>query len=190
MFAGGTTLGETTVSAQVPSERAFREDAVGCLNGLYGFALSLCRDPATAEDLVQETYLRALRAARKAEPGPGLRSWLFAILHNVWRNEVRRRRPAEASDELLARIPADAPDPLEVVDRAQAGGRVLSAIDALPQPFREVIVLRCVEGFSYQEMAEIVGCPAGTVMSRLARARALLRRSLRPLRLVAGGAAS
>lgn len=184
MFAGGACLSV----AEMPKERAFREAAVECLDGLYGFALSLCRDGATAEDLVQETYLRALKAPHKAEPGAGFKSWLFAILHNVWRNELRRRRPAGLLDESVERLPAEGPDPLESVDRQQAGGRVLRAIEDLPAPFREAIVLRCVEGFSYQEMAAIVGCPAGTVMSRLARARALLRRSLGPTRLAATGA--
>jgi RNA polymerase sigma-70 factor (ECF subfamily) len=174
--------------AESQVERAFREGAVEHLDGLYGFALSLCRDPVTAEDLVQETYLRALKAPRKAEPGPGMKSWLFAILHNVWRNELRRRRPASHVDESVEQIPSDEPDPLAAVDRQEASSRVLAAIDDLPDPFREAIVLRCVEGFSYQEMAQVVGCPAGTVMSRLARARALLRRALGPLRLaVAGG---
>jgi RNA polymerase sigma-70 factor (ECF subfamily) len=174
--------------AETGVERAFREAAVEHLDGLYGFALSLCRDRVTAEDLVQETYLRALRAPRKAEPGPGMKSWLFAILHNVWRNELRRRGPASRVDEWVEQIPSDEPDPLATVDRQQAGSRVLAAIDQLPDPFREAIVLRCVEGFSYQEMAQVVGCPAGTVMSRLARARALLRRTLGPVRVaIAGG---
>jgi RNA polymerase sigma-70 factor (ECF subfamily) len=173
--------------SETPADRAFREAAVACLDGLYGFALSLSRDRASAEDLVQETYLRALRAPRRAEPGPGLRSWMFAILHNAWRNELRRRRPVGLDDTAVEQIPDEEPDPLEFADRQQAGGRVLAAIDALPGPFRDAIVLRCVEGFSYQEMAAIVGCPAGTVMSRLARARALLRRALGPVRVAAGG---
>jgi RNA polymerase sigma-70 factor (ECF subfamily) len=176
--------------AESEAERAFREEAVDHLDGLYGFALSLCRDRVTAEDLVQETYLRALKAPRKAEPGPGLKSWLFAILHNVWRNELRRRRPTGHVDESVEQIPSDEPDPLAVVDRKQAGSRVLAAIDELPDPFREAIVLRCVEGFSYQEMAQVVGCPAGTVMSRLARARVLLRRALGPVRLALVGGRS
>ncbi len=173
--------------AESESDRAFRQAAVGHIDGLYGFALSLCHDPVKAEDLVQETYLRALKAPRKAEPGPGMKSWLFAILHNVWRNEVRRRRPTGRLDEAVEQLPSDEPDPLTSVDRQQAGSRVLSAIEHLPDPFREAIVLRCVEGFSYQEMAQVVGCPAGTVMSRLARARALLRRALGPVRLAAAG---
>jgi RNA polymerase sigma-70 factor, ECF subfamily len=173
---------------ETPLERAFREEAVEHLDGLYGFALSLCRDRVTAEDLVQETYLRALKAPRKAEPGPGMKSWLFAILHNVWRNELRRRRPASYAEDMVDQIPSDEPDPLDAVDRQQAGSRVMAAIADLPDPFREAIVLRCVEGFSYQEMAQVVGCPAGTVMSRLARARALLRRALGPAPLALAGA--
>jgi RNA polymerase sigma-70 factor (ECF subfamily) len=169
--------------AEKEAECAFHQGAVEHLDGLYGFALSLCRDRVTAEDLVQETYLRALKAPHKAEPGPGMKSWLFAILHNVWRNEVRRRRPGAHVDDAVEQIPSDEPDPLDAVDRQQAGSRVLEAIEALPDPFREAIVLRCVEGFSYQEMAQVVGCPAGTIMSRLARARALLRRTLGPARL-------
>jgi RNA polymerase sigma-70 factor, ECF subfamily len=170
-------------------DEAFRDAAVACLDALYGFALALCRDAGEAEDLVQETYLRALRARNKAEPGEGLRSWMFAILHNVWRNDVRRRRPV-AYDGDVDGLPSLDADPLQFVDRKQSGNRLLAAIDALPGAFREVIVLRCVEGFSYREMAEIVGCPAGTVMSRLARARALLKRELRPVGLpsVKGGA--
>ena len=164
-------------------DEAFRLEAVACLDGLYGFALSLCRDPTVAEDLVQETYLRALKARHKASPADhGLRSWLFAILHNVWRNELRRRRPEALADD-AERIQDPGPDPLLLADRRQSGGRLRAAIEALPGPFREAILLRCVEGFSYREMAEIVGCPAGTIMSRLARARALLRKSLGPVRL-------
>ena len=179
------------IVADAPVQHAFREAAVEHLDGLYGFALSLCRDRVTAEDLVQETYLRALKAPRQAEAGPGMKSWLFAILHNVWRNELRRRRPAGYADEAVEQIPSDEPDPLDAVDRLEAGTRVLTAIEHLPDPFREAIVLRCVEGFTYQEMAAIVGCPAGTIMSRLARARALLRRSLGPARVaLAGGSRS
>jgi RNA polymerase sigma-70 factor (ECF subfamily) len=165
---------------------AFEGAAVACLDGLYGFALSLSRDKGVAEDLVQETYLRALKARHKASPDEGLRSWMFAILHNVWRNELRRRRPEAMGDD-ADRIQDPEADPLQLVDRLQRGSRLMAAIDGLPGPFREALLLRCVEGFSYREMAEIVGCPAGTIMSRLARARALLRQSLGPARLAAQG---
>jgi RNA polymerase sigma-70 factor (ECF subfamily) len=159
----------------------FRGRAVACLDGLYAFALSLCRDRATAEDLVQETYVRALRALRKPEPHESLRPWLFTILHNVWRNQ--RRRPAPVSLEEFAAagsLPDGGPDPGESLDREAAAERVREAIAALPEAFREVVMLRFAEGFSYQEIAAVLSCPAGTVMSRLARARALIRRALAP----------
>lgn len=163
-----------------PGDEDFRREAVACLDGLYGFALALSRDRSLAEDLVQETYVRALAARRKASPEENLRGWLFTILHNVWRNEVRRRQPRALEDDpgLEASLAAPGDDPLEELDRKETRGRLHEAIGGLPEPFREVVMLRCVEGFSYRDVAQIVGCPAGTVMSRLARARALLRRSL------------
>ena len=162
------------------SDQAFRDGTLACLDALYGFAVALCRDPAQAEDLVQETYVRALRATNRAAPGEGLRSWMFAILHNVWRNDLRRRRTVSYEGDVDL-LPAGDGDPLSFVDRKQSSNRLRAAIDDLPTAFREVVVLRCLEGFSYREMAEIVGCPAGTVMSRLARARALLKRALGPV---------
>jgi RNA polymerase sigma-70 factor (ECF subfamily) len=173
-------------------ETVFREAAVACLDGLFGFAMALSRDRATAEDLVQETYLRALAARRKAPPEENLKGWLFTILHNVWRNERRRRRPdaLDAAPDLAERIPASGEDPQQALDRKETRDRLRRAIEGLPEPFREVVLLRCVEGFSYQQVAQIVGCPAGTVMSRLARARALLRVSLIGLTGYIGGRAS
>lgn len=163
------------------AEAEFREAALGCLEGLYGFALTLTRERSAAEDLVQETYVRAMAARRKAAPDENLRSWLFVILHNVWRNELRRRR-TEAHEEELDRL-ASPEDLNEALDQKIAGARLQEAIEALPGNFRAVLVLRAVEGFSYREIARILGCPAGTVMSRLARARILLRRALRPVAL-------
>ena len=154
--------------------------AVGCLAGLYGFALSLSRDRALAEDLVQETYLRALSARRKVSPGENLRGWLFTILYNVWRNELRRRRPelSQASVPEAVRVAPRTDDPERALENRRLADGIRVAIEGLPETFREVVLLRCVEGFSYQQIADIVGCPAGTVMSRLARGRALLRQSL------------
>ncbi len=158
----------------------FRREAVAYLDNLYGFAWSLCRDRVLAEDLVQETYARALGAHRKAAPGENIRAWLFTILHNAWRNERRRKpsTPLEDSPGLAERLAAPGVDPGDALDREEASDRVRRAIARLPESFREVIVLRCVEGFSYRDLAHILGCPAGTVMSRLARARAILRRDL------------
>ncbi len=165
--------------ADQDSDEVFRREAVGCLDGLYGFALALSRERRAAEDLVQETYARAFASARRPAPGENLRGWLFTILANVWKNERKRRRPEAVADvESLA--PSRLEGPEAALDRRELRERLRCALLSLPDAFREVVVLRCVEGFSYQEVASIVGCPAGTVMSRLGRARALLRQSLGP----------
>jgi RNA polymerase sigma-70 factor, ECF subfamily len=184
MFVRGPQAREAIIGPD-RNDESFRQVAVACLDGLYGFALSLSRDPAVAEDLVQETYLRALKARHKVDPRENVRSWLFTILHNVWRNELRRRRPEALDDHLdtMSALATTEPDPQTALDRVQSRNRLEGAIAELPAPFKQALVLRCVEGFSYKEMAEIVGCPAGTVMSRLARARALLRRALGPARV-------
>lgn len=168
------------MEGNVRSDEDFRKAALTCFDGLFGFAYTLCRDRMTAEDLVQETYVRALAARRKAAPEDNLRGWMFTILHNVWRNEVRRPRPAAMEDSpgLAESLAAPGEDPQETLDQKETGRRLRRAIADLPEPFREVVMLRCVEGFSYRDVATIVGCPAGTVMSRLARGRALLRQSL------------
>jgi RNA polymerase sigma-70 factor, ECF subfamily len=156
----------------------FRREAVACLDGLYAFAVSLARDPSVAEDLVQETYLRAFAARHKASVDENLKSWLFTILHNVWRNQLRRPRATPLEDAPAARLQAPGDDSLERLCREEMAERVRRAVAELPESFREVVTLRCAMGFSYRDLATILGCPAGTVMSRLARARALLRRSL------------
>lgn len=168
------------MAGTVRSDEDFRKAALACFDGLFGFAYTLCRDRTTAEDLVQETYVRALAARRKASPEDNLRGWMFTILHNVWRNEVRRPRPAAMEDSpgLVESLAAAGEDPQETLDQKETGNRLRRAIEDLPEPFREVVMLRGVEGFSYRDVASILGCPAGTVMSRLARGRALLRQSL------------
>lgn len=165
------------------NEEAFRREALRCLDGLYGFALALARDRSAAEDLVQETFLRALSARRRASPGENIRGWLFTILHNVWKNELRRRRPEAREDaaELGDNLAAPDAGPEESLERSERNGRLGEAIESLPRPFREVVVLRWLEEFSYRDIADILGCPAGTVMSRLARARTILRRRLAPV---------
>lgn len=158
----------------------FRRKTVGCLDGLFGFALALCRDRTVAEDLVQETYLRALRAARRPLGSEDVRPWLFTILHNVWRNE-RRRRVAEPLDdlpEIVETAVATQASAEAELDRGAATDSIRRAIDELPETYREVVALRFSEGFSYQQIAATLDCPAGTVMSRLARARALIRKAV------------
>jgi RNA polymerase sigma-70 factor (ECF subfamily) len=162
----------------------FRRSAVGCLDHLYSFARSLTRSRTMAEDLVQETYVRALRAANRPTDPAGVRPWLFTILHNVWRNE-RRRRPPESFDtdpERLARIPTEAPSAEEALDHDSVTERVWRSIETLPDSYREVVLLRFSQGLTYREISEILDCPAGTVMSRLARARVLIIEAVRPRR--------
>lgn len=154
--------------------------ALDCLDALYGYALALCRNPASAEDLVQEAYLRASRGRRQLAPDSNIKSWLFTILRNAWLNELRHARSGpeflalEPEDEDFYAAPEGA-DPYTLFVRKIEREQVRSAISRLPRHQREVIVLRDLEGFSYQEIAEILDCPAGTVMSRLGRARRHLR---------------
>jgi RNA polymerase sigma-70 factor (ECF subfamily) len=154
------------------------------LDGLYGYAFVLSRNRAEAEDLVQETCLRALRALERLRSGSNMKSWLFTILRNIWLNELRRRRTKPEmveldSDGRGADEPTDtSKDPHAIyVDELQRE-QVRAAIEQLPLEFREIIILREYEELSYQEIAAVLDCPPGTVMSRLARARSKLRELL------------
>ena len=151
------------------------------LDGLYGYAIVLSRNSTEAEDLVQETCLRALRAIGGLRADGSAKSWLFTILRNIWLNQLRQRRTAPHlveldADENGANEPADAAqDPLtKYVNRIERE-HVRAAIRQLPLEFREIILLREYEELSYQEIAALLHCPEGTVMSRLARARSKLR---------------
>jgi RNA polymerase sigma-70 factor, ECF subfamily len=151
------------------------------LDGLYGYAMVLSRNSTEAEDLVQETCLRALRAMGRLRADGSVKGWLFTILRNIWLNQLRQRRTAPALLELDAdgngaNEPADAAlDPLSGYVSRVERQQVRAAIQQLPLEFREIILLREYEELSYQEIAALLDCPAGTVMSRLARARSKLR---------------
>lgn len=158
-------------------------DAVGVehIDGLYSYALVLTRNRTEAEDLVQETYVRAIRAMARLRAESNVKSWLFTILRNIWLNQLRQRRTAPQVVEMDVdgsnigiRVETSA-DPYSLyvseMDRLQVRG----AIQQLPAEFREIILLREYEELSYQEIASILDCPVGTVMSRLARARTKLR---------------
>jgi RNA polymerase sigma-70 factor, ECF subfamily len=154
------------------------------LDGLYGYAMVLSRNSAEAEDLVQETCLRAFRAIDGLRAESSVKSWLFTILRNIWLNQLRQRRTAPElieldADESGSSAPVDATqyphtDYVIKVEREQ----VRAAIQKLPVEFREIIILREYEELSYQEIADLLNCPTGTVMSRLARARSKLRELL------------
>jgi RNA polymerase sigma-70 factor, ECF subfamily len=164
----------------------FKVTALEHINALYGFAVALTRNGGEAEDLVQETYLRAVRAYQARATDGDLKAWLFTIMRNIWLNQIRHARSGprfvELSSEEESR-PAWAPrpnDPYVTLIAKMEREEVRVAIESLPVRYREVIILRDLEGFSYQEIALILGCPAGTVMSRLGRARERLRLLLVP----------
>lgn len=151
------------------------------LDALYSYAVVLSRNRTEAEDLVQETCLRALRAMDRLRPDSNLKSWLFTILRNIWLNQLRQSRTVpEAFDgdvaEDQANKPAGTPrDPYTIYVSKIEREQVRDAIEQLPLEFREIILLREYEELSYEEIATLLGCPVGTVMSRLARARSKLR---------------
>jgi len=162
--------------------RRFREAALPHLDDVYTLARYLLRDAADAEDAVQECYLRALKHFDSYR-GPAMKPWLFAILRNVCRAEYARRASSPSSaiedvPESAERPPLwheEQETPEAQMLRERDATAIRRLIDTLAEPFRETFVLREINNLSYREIAEAVGTPVGTVMSRLARARAMLR---------------
>jgi RNA polymerase sigma-70 factor (ECF subfamily) len=151
------------------------------LDGLYSYALVLTRNHAEAEDLVQETYVRAIPAMGRLRAGSNTKGWLFTILRNVWLNQLRMRRNGPQMIEMVVgdgaanSVAETSKDSHDLYVSKLEAEQVRAAIQELPVDFREIILLREYEGLSYQEIASILDCPIGTVMSRLGRARAKLR---------------
>jgi RNA polymerase sigma-70 factor (ECF subfamily) len=167
----------------VVRDAAFEADALASLDSLYRTALRLTRSAADAEDLVQDTYLKAFRASEQFKRGTNLRAWLFTILHNTWRNRARdRARDAvEVDSEAVERAAGGwtagdtrVETPETLLLRQTLAPDLQAAIDSLPEAFRQAVWLRDVEEFSYAEIADILDVPAGTVMSRISRGRQLL----------------
>jgi RNA polymerase sigma-70 factor (ECF subfamily) len=170
---------------------SFEAEALTYLDGLYRAALRLTRVPADAEDLVQETYLKAFRAATSFEAGTNLRAWLFTILHNTARNRARDRardRVAIDSDAVDRaadiRVGEAAETPETLLLRATLAPELRAAVDALPDAFRQAVWLRDVEEFSYAEIAGMLEIPVGTVMSRISRGRRMLFDTLHQMKPV------
>jgi RNA polymerase sigma-70 factor (ECF subfamily) len=166
----------------IGNREAFEAEALASLDSLYRTALRLVRVPSDAEDLVQDTYLKAFRAADSFEPGTNLRAWLFTILHNTARNRLRDRardtvivddEAVERAADRLASGPA-VETPEATLLRATLTPELQRAVDALPDAFRQVVWLRDVEEFTYAEIAGMLNVPVGTVMSRLSRGRRML----------------
>jgi RNA polymerase sigma-70 factor (ECF subfamily) len=163
--------------------RRFRDAALPHLDEVYTFARYLMRNVADAEDAAQECYIRALHHFDSYR-GPAMKPWLLAILKNVCVAEFARRRKQGASAEYAEADATEDEQPMWQEPQPSAEAVLLRQHDdeamrrlvaALPPPFREAIVLREVNDLSYREIADVVGVPVGTVMSRLARARAMLR---------------
>jgi RNA polymerase sigma-70 factor, ECF subfamily len=166
------------------AEPSFDAEALPHLDTLYRVALRLTGDVAAAEDLVQDTMLKAYRSWRQYRPGTNAKGWLLTILRNTFINAYRRRKLEPVAMDLEVAEP-------HAVDRAIAEAdpegnffaqiidqKVIEAIDALPEDFREVLILSDIEGLTYGEIAEAVEAPIGTVKSRLFRARQQLQRTL------------
>lgn len=180
--------------ASSDARAAFETDALASVDSLYRTALRLTRVPADAEDLVQDTYLKAFRAADSFQPGTNLRAWLFTILHNTARNRLRdRARDAVSADsDTVDQAPdgpsyghaAPPPTPESLLLTDTLAPELQAAIDDLPPAFRQAVWLRDVEEFSYAEIAAMLNIPAGTVMSRISRGRRMLFDRLRHLRPV------
>jgi RNA polymerase sigma-70 factor (ECF subfamily) len=177
--------------------REFERACVTHLDALYASALKLTRDDVRAEELVQDTYLRAFRASDGFEWGTNLKAWLFRILTNAfindYRHKIHERRYVERAaveplyDEVLDRQAREhAADPEAAVFSRFFQRDLESALDDLPDDFRIVVVLADLQGFAYKEIAEMIGCPIGTVMSRLHRGRRLLQKALVDYAVAAG----
>jgi RNA polymerase sigma-70 factor, ECF subfamily len=187
MSAASLMAGRGTMAGDANGEhdraRRFRDAALPYLDDAFTLARYLMRNPADAEDAVQECYLRALRHFDSYR-GPAMKPWLLAILRNVCNAEFARRGKQETPADPTDDEQADATPPIwqepqaspeTALLRQQDGETIRRLVAALPQPFREAIVMREINDLSYHEIAEVAGVPVGTVMSRLARARSMLR---------------
>lgn len=161
----------------------FEVEAMPHMQALYNFAVRLCRDPDDAADLVQETYLKAFRFFDKFERGTNCKAWLFRILKNSYINRYRKtsKEPDVVGYDVVEdfyetirdpNVAASAPE--EEVFASAMDDEVARAIEELPEEFRTVVILCDIEEFTYEEIAEFVDCPIGTVRSRLHRARKML----------------
>ena len=161
---------------------SFNAEVLTYLEPLYATALRLTRNRADAQDLVQDTLVKAFRFADRFERGTNLKAWLYTILHNTWRNRRRdaARNAVDVDSDLVEEAaavadgPSSAETPERILLRDSLDADLQAALDALPEAFRQAVWLRDVEEFTYAEIAQMLGIPIGTVMSRISRGRRLL----------------
>ncbi|MBK6881075.1 MAG: sigma-70 family RNA polymerase sigma factor [Elusimicrobia bacterium] len=177
----------------MPDARAeFKEKALPLLDELYGVALRMARNPQSAEDLVAETYARAWKNLDRFQAGTNIRAWLYRIMTNAFINEFRkkRREPEKVSMDAYDRVDdfhffhkiaseaSRAPDPVKDVVARLTNEDFQKALDALPEEYRAAVLLYDLQGLSYDETAQALEVPVGTVRSRLARGRRRMQESL------------
>lgn len=165
---------------------AFATEAMAHLDHLYRLAFQLAKNPTDAEDLVQETFVRALAARERFQQGTNLKAWLTKILHNFFLDYYRRRKrwvaapDTEAEPEPWQRSPDLQPGPESRLLRKELDDQITEVLRKIPEEFRAPIVLVDVGDFSYEEAATILSCPIGTIRSRLSRGRKLMQHYLSP----------
>jgi RNA polymerase sigma-70 factor (ECF subfamily) len=171
--------GRRSTSARERDDAGFSGAALELLDALYGAALRLTRNADRAQDLVQDTYLKAIRARSQFADGSNLKAWLYTILHNTWRNRKRdgARSRVEFDSEAVERSAEGALGPFveatpeSLLLRESLNADLQAALDGLGEAFREVVWLRDVDELTYQEIADVLQIPIGTVMSRVSRGR-------------------
>lgn len=185
-----TTLPKRTEDNSDELLHRFETEALPLLDQLYGAALRMTRNPADAQDLVQDTYMKAYQAFASFEPGTNLKAWLYRILTNTYINSYRKaqRQPLQTSaDELLDWQVVDSAShdavglqsaEVEALKRIP-DSRISEALMALPEDYRMAVYYADVQGLAYKEIAEVLDIPIGTVMSRLSRGRKALRVALK-----------
>lgn len=170
----------------------FEKTALPQLDAMYGAALRLTRNPAEAEDLVQDAYVRAYRFWHTFKTGTSIKAWMFTILRNTFINRYHRsnrRRSAQhdleaqlgslGSEAAVGHPTAKVPGPEAATAQRFTRERIMAALDTIPEDYRTAVMLADLEGLAYKEIAEVMDCPIGTVMSRIYRGRRLLHKLLR-----------